>query len=704
MSLPGEKMARMQAPIPHAVLPVPAYSAASAAPLPPMLRARLWLPGRVFGPADDQPRLWLILSDGRVLAFRLPKVTLGDDTVIAPLAQAVADDVRGMRWEFEHPAFGWAQALYAAPVLPAPKKEHAAFFFDPAYRRFLACLDEEIMQRLLSLEREPHPPAITRQDGEAPHPLPRLYLASVRNYNRLAVLPPTLRERRLQALARFPVLVAPILLTLHHSPNVHDGKRHAWREKDEAVEAAIDAGRDLAGALAKHYGITKGLVRSPLCAQMWPARDGKLRRGWLRLLDALPANQRPTLAEFERWQLYLANYFALLGENDHGHPLPHPPEVHRGAFRLGWTRTWETAAKHYGNLHPALADCRDFLNAAREREAALTRRPYGPSVGRLAAGWLACHGLLGLLAASDRWHRLRPAPNQWDVPENFQLPAILGHWQDKGRSAEELLTPNALAREGEAMHHCVASYWPQCVSGDRIFALRLPDGERATAQYRATIRDGVDCDTAYRLVQLRGPFNREVSDAMLAWAQLVEAALNQPARQDARWAALEARGRLEVARIETRRRWQAWLDAKSARQLETVLAWLGMQPPGPQALLHAHIAGFQYHAGSRLFDRLAPGQPLHLMREPDNPHDAHAVRLDWQAEKLGYVPREHNDEIAARLDAGERLLARITELDPEAEPWRRVEFVIEAADPAATNIPRCPDQAGAARCPARHAG
>ncbi|MFN3717157.1 MAG: HIRAN domain-containing protein, partial [Thiobacillus sp.] len=424
-------------------------------------------------------------------------------------------------------------------------------------------------------------------------------------------------------------------------------------------------------------GISRGLVRSPLAAAMWPLGEEANRRGWLTMLDALPANQRPTLAEFERWQPYFANYFMLLGENDQGHPLPQPADVHRGAFRLGWTRTWETIARRYGDVHHALTDCRDFLDAARELAARRLRRPYGPPAGRLAAGWLACHGLLGLLEASLRWHRLRPPPGHWDVPEGFRLPAILGHWQDMGRRAEELLTPEALSDEGEAMEHCVANYWPECVAGDRIFALHLPDGERATAQYHPTIRDDIDYDTTYRLVQLRGPFNAEVSDAMYAWAQIVAAELNQPSRQAARWAALEARGRLEVARLEIRRRWQAWLDARSERQLAAVLDWLGMQPPGPEVLLCTMIAGFQYHAGPKLEDRLAPGQPLELVREPANPHDALAVRLDWQGEKLGYVPREHNAEIAARLDAGEALTARITDIDFEAEPWRRVEFVVE---------------------------
>jgi len=42
------------------------------------------------------------------------------------------------------------------------------------------------------------------------------------------------------------------------------------------------------------------------------------------------------------------------------------------------------------------------------------------------------------------------------------------------------LTPRALIDEGDAMHHCVGSYWEQClVHGTRIVQVTLPDGERA---------------------------------------------------------------------------------------------------------------------------------------------------------------------------------------------------------------------------------
>ena len=644
---------------------------------PAGVRARLWLSGRVFVPPDEQVRLWLVLDDGRVLAVRLHNVAFGDERVIEPLLHGVADDLNGEHWQVELAA-GYAHILYAAPVLPSPRP-HAGLIFDPDWQRFVAALDGDVVRLLLALEHEPCP--LPQADGEISRARPQRFFVSVRNYNRLITLTPEVRERRMQALARFPVLVAPILLTAHQALNIWDGKRHAWREKDETIQSVIDQGRDLVGALAQHYGISKGLVRSPLCARMWNTSEHAMRIGWLRLLDALPANQRPSLAEFERWRTYFANYFSLTGENERGHPLPQPPAVHRGAFQQGWTRTWETAARRYGNLHPALADCHDFLSAARERAAALLRRSYGPSATRLAASWLACHGLLGLLAASERWHRQRPVIDTLrDVPDDFRLPVILGHVDDAGRTADELLCPAELAREGEEMRHCVASYWSQCLTGQRIFALRLMNGERSTAQYAPTPCEEQGNDTRYTLKQLRGPLNHEASAEMSVWAHEIEARLNAPERHAARRAAQYAPEQLDMARFKAgkQRRARAHpLDTKSERQLATVLAWLGMQAPTPETLLVARIAGFQYHAGQELMEQLAAGQALELIREPDNLHDRLAVSLNWQSRKLGYVPRQHNTEIALRLDRGERLSARIIATDARLEAWQRVEFVIE---------------------------
>jgi hypothetical protein len=42
---------------------------------------------------------------------------------------------------------------------------------------------------------------------------------------------------------------------------------------------------------------------------------------------------------------------------------------------------------------------------------------------------------------------------------------------------------------------------------------------------------------------------------------------------------------------------------------------------------------------------LLPGQPVMLLREPWNPHDKEAVRVETlSGVKLGYVPRDHNNK------------------------------------------------------------
>lgn len=84
------------------------------------------------------------------------------------------------------------------------------------------------------------------------------------------------------------------------------------------------------------------------------------------------------------------------------------------------------------------------------------------------------------------------------------------------------------------------------------------------------------------------------------------------------------------------------------------------------------LAGFQYHAGEELWPQLAVGQPLALVREPANPHDERAVRIDWRGHKLGYLPRVENTAVAQMLDRGEQLHARIAALRASQDPWERV--------------------------------
>lgn len=106
---------------------------------------------------------------------------------------------------------------------------------------------------------------------------------------------------------------------------------------------------------------------------------------------------------------------------------------------------------------------------------------------------------------------------------------------------------------------------------------------------------------------------------------------------------------------------------------------LGLLPASPapaqrmQVLVHsAPLAGFQYYAGKILWDEMQEGDPLTLVRETDNRHDPHAVRVEWRGTKLGYLPRSDNRVVAAEMDKGTPIGARIGRLARDPNPWKRL--------------------------------
>ena len=88
------------------------------------------------------------------------------------------------------------------------------------------------------------------------------------------------------------------------------------------------------------------------------------------------------------------------------------------------------------------------------------------------------------------------------------------------------------------------------------------------------------------------------------------------------------------------------------------------------------LAGFQYYDGKVLWDNMRVGDPLTLVREPQNPHDSNAVRVEWKGQPLGYVPRRDNSDVARQMDRGVPAQARIVRLKEARNPWQRVEFEI----------------------------
>lgn len=88
------------------------------------------------------------------------------------------------------------------------------------------------------------------------------------------------------------------------------------------------------------------------------------------------------------------------------------------------------------------------------------------------------------------------------------------------------------------------------------------------------------------------------------------------------------------------------------------------------------MAGFQYHQGEALWPLLAVGATLALVREPKNAYDPRAVRIDWQGQKLGYLPRIDNAAASHLLDSGCMVTAEIVALQASHNPWDRVEVAL----------------------------
>lgn len=98
------------------------------------------------------------------------------------------------------------------------------------------------------------------------------------------------------------------------------------------------------------------------------------------------------------------------------------------------------------------------------------------------------------------------------------------------------------------------------------------------------------------------------------------------------------------------------------------------------------LAGFQYHAGESVWAELAEGHLLVLVREPGNPFDRSAIRVDWQGRKLGYVPRASNCQLANLMDQGVGATARIVGLAECRNPWYRVQLAIAISVAAGSGL------------------
>lgn len=117
-------------------------------------------------------------------------------------------------------------------------------------------------------------------------------------------------------------------------------------------------------------------------------------------------------------------------------------------------------------------------------------------------------------------------------------------------------------------------------------------------------------------------------------------------------------------------------------------AWCASLAHAAEAVIvvqRSPLAGFRHYEGHEAWPALRPGERLALVREPDNPYDANAVRVEWRGRKLGYVPQRDNAAVARHLDRGTALEARIAALRENRNRTVRIEFEIVAPLPTVGN-------------------
>lgn len=94
-------------------------------------------------------------------------------------------------------------------------------------------------------------------------------------------------------------------------------------------------------------------------------------------------------------------------------------------------------------------------------------------------------------------------------------------------------------------------------------------------------------------------------------------------------------------------------------------------------LLETTVAGITYISNiDRIIESMNIWDELILYREPENPNDKHAIRIETiNREKIGYIPRQNNVIISRLMDAGKEIVGEVEEIESRGN-WFRIIFAI----------------------------
>ena len=106
------------------------------------------------------------------------------------------------------------------------------------------------------------------------------------------------------------------------------------------------------------------------------------------------------------------------------------------------------------------------------------------------------------------------------------------------------------------------------------------------------------------------------------------------------------------------------------------------RPFGQEVFLkECHVAG-TLHVDDVLYKTksIGVGASLVLRREPMNGYDKMAIRVETPAgERIGWVPKRHNDVLARLMDAGKLLVAKVVRKELE-DHWLNMRIEIFLKD------------------------
>ncbi|MCE7510993.1 PcfJ domain-containing protein [Alloalcanivorax xenomutans] len=360
-----------------------------------------------------------------------------------------------------------------------------------------------------------------------------------------------------QRIARERPNLLPLLPVIHerhwHRPDLF--ARARWVRGDRATTVVDRLAFYVPNTPPSHRfhsvdsrGVFLYLTRSPLSVvrrlvALWQ-EDGWRRSDTerlIRLFQALtPQDPRafarllPLLAVFqnghqERVSVFHHDMFRLQppGQRDartaHGFPLEYERLLR--AWVQAQLALWRDAGyrallRQLPTARHRLSSVLDWLAAEGLPQGLPTKTMHWDALHRRSQAWHERRA-----AALRAFYDARERPTGHPVPRWSAPVARIDDRKATGFQAQALLTPQALAEEGRALHHCVAVYADDCAGGQYlVYALTGP--ERATLGLIRTVQGG---RTTFVIDQIQGPCNQPVSRNVKAFAQQVVQALTAAA-------------------------------------------------------------------------------------------------------------------------------------------------------------------------------